>query len=538
MPFLRFGYADDAARQRVQDAFYTETTRRGVLLHPNHHWYISAAMTGRGHRHRPRRHRGRFPGGGGGSEPWLTQGPGPGRAGNPHPARARSTVLTDHEPLDVLGLDSVALIAVVAELQQHSGMAIDDEAVFDPDVSIASLAEAMVGADPRLRSLCGVSRWRGWASWPRPGTASMSCGRRCSTGRRTGSRRPTHVPARSRWGSCRAPGPRRSPTRDRLLTLLELAAEEALADANVLDRGSVHLVVGTTDTGGNALSHALDNGRAGDPSALEGACVGNAARRAAAALGLGGSATVIGSASASGAVAVGHALDLLRAGEAEEVLVVGVDTISETGFHGLATLRTLGPDGCRPFSSERRGIGISEAAAAVLLRRRASPQPGGDGPVRGRLAGYGASSRATHLASPEAEGIELALRRALSDAGLEPSDISFVNAHGPGTKLGDVAETDALRAVFGDGAVRDPARQLEGGPVALPGCRGRHRVAGVPAVPGARRAHPDHGSGARRSAVRGPGHRARGHGSSAARYAVSVSCGLGGVNTALVWERT
>ena len=446
-------------------------------------------------------------------------------------------VLTDHDPLDVLGLDSIALIALVAELQQHSGTAIDDDAVFAPDVSIASLAEAMVGADPQAAEPVRSVDVAGLGVVAPTGIGVDELWKALLDGRAHRVASPYERPRPFQVGVL--PGARTEDVTDprRLITLLEMAAEEALADANVLDRGSVHLVVGTTDTGGNALTHALDSGRAGDPSAMEGACVGNAARLAAVALGLGGSATVIGSASASGAVAVGHALDLLRAGEAEEVLVVGVDTISETGFHGLATLRTLGPDGCRPFSSERRGIGISEAAAAVLLRRRASPVPGGGGPGRGRLAGYGASSRATHLASPEAEGIELALRRALSDAGLEPSDISFINAHGPGTKLGDVAEADALRAVFGAGLSGIPLGSSKG---VLWHCQGAAGViesqvcllslerGKLTPTTGADPVDPQFADLDIVREVR----------EFPARYALSVSCGLGGVNTALVWERT
>lgn len=76
--------------------------------------------------------------------------------------------------------------------------------------------------------------------------------------------------------------------------------------------------------------------------------------------------------------------------------------------------------------------------------------------------GYGASSLTSHLAAPEAGGIELAVRRALADAGITPPEVSFVNTHGPGTKLGDVAETEALRAVFGDHLPRVPLNSSKG----------------------------------------------------------------------------
>lgn len=464
---------------------------------------------------------------------------------------AEVEALGDHDPLHHLGLDSVALIALVAELQQNPGVQIEDEAVFAPDLSIASLAEAVAASGKATETVPGAEvAGLGVVAPTGYGVEALWRGLLDGEAHRVPS--PYERPRPFQVGVL--PGARTEEITGpgRLVSLLVLAAEEALADAGTRDRAAVHLVVGTTDTGGNALTHALDGSGDEGGRAVDEAFVGTAARRGAAALGLGGSATVVGSASAAGAVALGHALDLLRAGEAEEVLVAGVDTISETGFHGLAALRTLGPQGCRPFSSERRGIGISEAAAAVLLRRTGTPpatagesgpspgparETGSPAPVRGRLAGYGASSLTTHLASPEAAGIELAVRRALDDAGLEPSDISFVNAHGPGTRLGDAAEADALRAVFGAGLRGIPLGSSKG---VLWHCQGAAGVIesqvcllslarGVltPTI-GAEPLDPRFADLDIVREVR----------EFPAVYALSVSCGLGGVNTALVWERS
>ncbi|WP_330322330.1 beta-ketoacyl synthase N-terminal-like domain-containing protein [Streptomyces anulatus] len=448
--------------------------------------------------------------------------------------RADVDRLTDEEPLLALGLDSVALIALTAELQQRTGAVIDDEVLFLPDLSIAALAEAIGPGAPAAERFeaagLGVVAPTGHgvdALWD-----SLLDG--------TAHRVPVPYQPEGRHRAGVVPGAtdEEITSPGRLLTLLLAAAEQALAEAGVADRTRVHLVVGTTDTGGSALTHAMDTG----PAPSGPAFVGNLARRAAAALGLGGSATVIGSASASGAVALGYALEALRSRDADEVLVVGADTVSETGFHGLAALRTLSPDGCRPFSSERRGIAISEAAAAVLLRRTdGPPAPDASGSrgtsaAGGRLVGYGASSLTSHLAAPEAGGIELAVRRALADAGITPPEVSFVNTHGPGTKLGDVAETEALRAVFGDHLPRVPLNSSKG---VLWHCQGAAGVIestvcllslarGVitPTFGG----EPFDERWAELDIVREPRE-------ASPRYALSVSCGLGGVNTALVWER-
>ncbi|MFD7068329.1 beta-ketoacyl synthase N-terminal-like domain-containing protein [Streptomyces sp. NPDC059913] len=441
--------------------------------------------------------------------------------------------LSDHDLLTGLGLDSVALIALTAELQQRADVVIDDELLFSPGLSIAMLAEAVTNTASGPAATATDVEVAGLGAVAPTGHGITELWESLLSGQAHRVPSPYPLPRAHLVGAVPGAGDAEITDPDRLFTLLWTAAEEALGDAGVTDRERIHLVVATTDTGGNALGHALDTARGSGGTRAGSPFVGTLARRAAAALGLGGSATVIGSASASGAVAVGHALDLLRSAEAEEVLVVGTDTVSRTAFHGLAALRTLSPLGCHPFSSERGGIAVSESAAALLLRRSGTAS---NGPSRGRLAGYGGSSRTTHLAAPEAAGIELAVRRALADAGIEPSDVSFVNTHGPGTKLGDVAETDALQAVFGAGLPGLPINSSKG---VLWHCQGTagviesqvcllslaHQV--LTPTTGTDPADPRF---ADLDIVREP----RAH---PARYALSVSCGLGGVNTALVWER-
>ncbi len=420
--------------------------------------------------------------------------------------------LGEDEPLAVLGVDSVTLISLAAELQQRNGVGIDDEVVLDPEVSIASLAAA---AGTRAVHVAGAGVVAPTGAGVRALWDGLLTGRANRIDMPYRTRRPHRAGVLPGATADEVTGP------DRLIGLVVVAAEEALAEAGEVDRSHVHLVVGTTDTGGNALGHALTTGKP-----VPGSLAGTLAARAAAELGLGGGATTVGSASASGAVALGHARDLLASGDAAEVLVVGADTVSETAFQGLAALRTLFPDGCRPFSSERGGIALSEGAAALLLRR---------GRGAGSLAGYGASSLTTHPAAPEPAGIELAIRRALDDAGIEPRDVAFVNTHGPGTKLGDIAEMAALRAVFGaDLPVLTSSKgvlwHLQGGAgvVESLACLLSLRHQTITPTTGGAPLDPEW-SDVDIPLVARP--------LDDARWALSISCGLGGVNTALVWGR-
>lgn len=439
--------------------------------------------------------------------------------------------LADDEPLATLGVDSLTLIALVADLQRRGGLIIDDDVVFDPGASISTLAAAVTtagggaaDAGPVVVRVAGM----GVIGPTGRGVTALWNGLLAGHGHRMPAPYRTSKP--HQVGTVPGADPADVTAPDRLPRLLVAAAGDALDDAGDVDRSTVALVVGTTSVGGNALSVALDTATP-DAAAL----AGTIAPRAARALGLGGEAVTIGSASASGAVALGHARDLLAAGDATHVLVVGADAVSETAFHGLTALRTLSPDGCRPFSAHRRGIGVSEAAAAILLRRGdAGPgDPGG----YGRLAGYGASGYTTHLAAPEAAGIAEAVRRALDDAGVAPERVAFVNAHGPGTALGDVAEIDALREVFGDAlpdvaitSVKGVLGHCQGaaGVVESMACLLSARHATLTPAVGCDPLDPRWADLDIVTAAR-PLDRRTG-------YSMSISCGLGGVNTAVVWE--
>jgi 3-oxoacyl-[acyl-carrier-protein] synthase I len=170
--------------------------------------------------------------------------------------------------------------------------------------------------------------------------------------------------------------------------------------------------------------------------------LGNLASHTASHLGLTGPAYTIATACSSSAKAFASARRLIRAGLADAAIVGGADTLCRLTLNGFNAIEALSPTTCNPFSANRDGITIGEGAAAFLL------EPG-DGPIR--LLGIGESSDAYHASapSPDGAGAAASMRQALSDAGLSPDEICYINLHGTGTALNDQMESQAVASVFG-----------------------------------------------------------------------------------------
>jgi 3-oxoacyl-[acyl-carrier-protein] synthase-1 len=160
-------------------------------------------------------------------------------------------------------------------------------------------------------------------------------------------------------------------------------------------------------------------------------------------LALRGPCYAVSTACTSSAKALASAQRLLAGGVVDAVLVVGADALCETTLRGFHALGVLSQQAARPFSSARDGIHIGEGAAMLVLTR------GGEGPLQ--LAAVGESSDAHSMSAPEPHGLGAAsaMKHALSRAGLDASQVDYVNAHGTGTQQNDVAEGHALRQVFG-----------------------------------------------------------------------------------------
>ncbi|MGB7816870.1 MAG: beta-ketoacyl-[acyl-carrier-protein] synthase family protein [Methylotenera sp.] len=167
--------------------------------------------------------------------------------------------------------------------------------------------------------------------------------------------------------------------------------------------------------------------------------------------GLTGPAAVVSSACSSSAKVFSVARRMIETGLIDAAVVGGVDTLCLTTLYGFNSLNLLSPQACRPYDTERDGISIGEAAAFALLER---PSPSLSTTQDARavlLLGIGESSDAYHMSSPHPEGLgaRMAMQQALQSAGLDPTEIDYINLHGTATPSNDAAEAKAVAAVFG-----------------------------------------------------------------------------------------
>jgi 3-oxoacyl-[acyl-carrier-protein] synthase-1 len=232
--------------------------------------------------------------------------------------------------------------------------------------------------------------------------------------------------------------------------LLMLAAEEIETElrAAVTRFGAerVGIVIGTSTTGIEEATRSIaTRGRTGAwPADYRYADqeLGAPAAFLAEWLGVAGPAYGISTACTSGARALLSAQRLLRSGLCDAVICGGADTLCRLATNGFHALEATADARCQPFSKQRDGINIGEAAALFLMTRESAPVA---------FLGGGASSDAYHMSSPEPEGrgASEAMTRALSAAGLDAGMIDYVNLHGTATEHNDAMESRAVAATFG-----------------------------------------------------------------------------------------
>jgi 3-oxoacyl-[acyl-carrier-protein] synthase II len=179
--------------------------------------------------------------------------------------------------------------------------------------------------------------------------------------------------------------------------------------------------------------------------------------------GLRGPSLTYSTACSSSAVAIGEAwlriasgaLDMALAGGAEAPLCLGSMKAWEA-LHTVARMdATRAPTSCKPFSKNRSGMVLGEGAALLVLEAWDAAVARGAA-IHGEIIGYGLCTDPSHITKPSAEGQAQAMRAALHSAGLQPEEVDAINAHGTGTLANDVAETEAIKAVFGARATRIP----------------------------------------------------------------------------------
>jgi 3-oxoacyl-[acyl-carrier-protein] synthase II len=157
-------------------------------------------------------------------------------------------------------------------------------------------------------------------------------------------------------------------------------------------------------------------------------------------------------------MAIGDALDAIRIGRADVMFAGGTEApISPVGIAGFDAMRALSrrnddpKAASRPFDAARDGLVMGEAAAAVVLEELEHAQARG-AKIYGELMGYGVSSDAAHMTEPDPTGENpaRAMRMALTDAGIDASEVGYVNAHATSTPLGDASETKVIKKALGD----------------------------------------------------------------------------------------
>lgn len=238
-------------------------------------------------------------------------------------------------------------------------------------------------------------------------------------------------------------------------TLLALHAfEEAIAHAGwgeEMLRSSDTALIGANTVGGMCLTDELyrdaNSREAGSPylASYDAASVNLYLQKR---YHIAGIINTINTACSSSANAIAYGARLIQHGFARRAIVGGTDSLAKFTINGFNALHILSSQACAPFDQDRNGLNLGEGAAFLVLER--------EDDVRGRkvfaeLSGHANSNDAFHPSSisDEGEGPFLSMKGALALAGLEPSSISFINAHGTGTENNDVTESRAMQRLFG-----------------------------------------------------------------------------------------
>ena len=255
---------------------------------------------------------------------------------------------------------------------------------------------------------------------------------------------------------------------DRNVLLALGAAKEAVGDAgldNTYDPDRVGIVLGSAIGGfiGIMEQHDVLRDRGPDrisPNFLPNVLVDSASGQLAISLGYRGPNYAIVSACATGSHAIGEAAQLIRRGDADAVLSGGTEAcIHPLILAGFCAMRGLvaedehPPRASRPFDATRAGFVMGEGACVLVLEELEAAKRRG-APLYAEVLSYGASNDAYHMAAPDPDSVGVAemMSAALERAGVRPEQVGYINAHGTSTPLGDLAETRAIKDVFGEHA--------------------------------------------------------------------------------------
>lgn len=252
-------------------------------------------------------------------------------------------------------------------------------------------------------------------------------------------------------------------TMDPFMQFAFVAAQEALADSGLdiePEAERIGITMGTAMSGVTTIAHTqeeYDGGRRVGPRFVPMAIGNIAAAQIAIARGIRGPSLTLNTACSAGGDAILTAATLLLTGEADAMLAVGGESIlCPIVVSGLLQAKALSrrnddPEtACRPFDAGRDGFVIGEGGGALVIETEAHALARG-AHIYAELAGWANTSDAHHVTAPCPDGAGAArcMKLALQKAGMQPSDIGYINAHGTSTPLGDKAETLAVKSVFG-----------------------------------------------------------------------------------------
>jgi len=241
------------------------------------------------------------------------------------------------------------------------------------------------------------------------------------------------------------------------------AAAEALNHAHLLDPETnsvlyphrTGIIVGTAAGGILGLEQYFRNRHTKQVidsahSLLSSFCLSSMATNITCEFSITGKRMTVATVCSSSGLALAAAKEIIEAGELDYVLVVGAETLSEVTHAGFNILRSVAPQHCQPFDANRKGLVLGEGGGAIVIER-VGINNRSKVPSIAYFNGYGLMTDLHHFTAPHPEGeaISETIELALTDAGVTPVEIDYVNAHGTGTALNDIAETKGLKKTFG-----------------------------------------------------------------------------------------
>lgn len=252
---------------------------------------------------------------------------------------------------------------------------------------------------------------------------------------------------------------------DRFAQFAVIAAREAAQNAEVEWTSALQseaAVISGTGIGGQTTQdeqfqnlYKLNRNRA-HPFTIPRTMANAAASHISMEFGLKGPGFTLSTACSSAAHAIGLAYWMVRSGSVPLAITGGSEAPFSLGMlKAWEAVRVVSPTTCRPFCQDRDGMILGEGGAMLVLEPLAAAQARG-AKIYAELVGFGMSSDAGHITHPSTEGPALCMKRALADAGIEPEQVGYINAHGTATEVNDPTEAAAIHAVFGQHAGRIP----------------------------------------------------------------------------------